>query len=150
MSEPSAILRALRPRTQHKVRSSKKQQENEESEEEEVAGETSQVDDVTDLSGLNDSKGEDDNNHDNIDNNVDNNNENINDDDDNNDYDDDDDDYDDDEPRLTIKEEPEDDAADEKIVSESGYECKSCEPSIEFPSLVEYLQHLKDEHHQKV
>ncbi|XP_057338408.1 zinc finger protein Xfin-like isoform X3 [Microplitis mediator] len=148
MSEPSAILRALRPRTQHKVRSSKKQQENEESEEEEVDGEASQVDDVTDLSGLNDSKGEDDNNHDNIDNNLDNNNENINDDDDNNDYDD-DDDYDDDEPRLTIKEEPEDDVADEKIVSESGYECKSCEPSIEFPSLVEYLQHLKDEHHQK-
>ncbi|KAG8036802.1 hypothetical protein G9C98_004124 [Cotesia typhae] len=141
MSEASPILRALRPRTQHKVRSSKKQQENEESEGEEVDGETSEIGDVSDLRALNDSKGEDDN---------DNNNENINEDDyNNNDDDDDDDDYDDDEPRLTIKEEPEDDITDEKVVSESGYECKSCEPHIEFPSLVEYLQHLKDEHHQK-
>ncbi|XP_034945126.1 zinc finger protein 845-like isoform X2 [Chelonus insularis] len=134
MSEPSPILRALRPRT-HK-RSTQKQESETEASEEETDGGTNQMD-TSAVNNLEEQKDEEDNVY--------------NEDDDNNVDDDDDDDDDDDEPRLTIKEEPEenDDVTDDKTPPDNKYECKSCRPTAEFPSLVEYLKHLKDFHHQK-
>ncbi|XP_011308060.1 zinc finger protein 91 isoform X2 [Fopius arisanus] len=50
------------------------------------------------------------------------------------------------EPRLVIKEETDDNIEDK---GERIYECNSCNSTVEFANLADYLQHLKEEHHQK-
>lgn len=74
-------------------------------------------------------------------------------DDNNADEDDVDDDSDSDEPRLVIKEEEHDDNLidDNNTVQDNRtYNCTTCESKPEFKNLVDYLQHLKEQHPQKV
>ncbi|KAK0182885.1 hypothetical protein PV327_000972 [Microctonus hyperodae] len=155
MSELSPILRALRPRTLHKRNSSQKQEQADATESEEADGGASQLDDTEALKDdSNDdinNETKDDNRNDNGDVEADGNGDGDDDDGNNEDDDDedDDDDDDDDEPRLTIKEEPEDNIPDDDVMCDRKYECQSCTPVLEFPTLVEYLQHLKDKHQQK-
>ncbi|XP_063987777.1 zinc finger protein 521-like isoform X2 [Diachasmimorpha longicaudata] len=50
------------------------------------------------------------------------------------------------EPRLVIKEDSDPQGSDKKVPSDRLYECNSCRPKLEFTSLTDYLQHLKDQH----
>ncbi|XP_043271552.1 zinc finger protein Xfin-like isoform X5 [Venturia canescens] len=55
----------------------------------------------------------------------------------------------DDELHIAIRDEQDEPVSDEKSEVDKNYECKTCKTPVGFPTLVEYLQHLRDEHKEK-
>ena len=60
------------------------------------------------------------------------------------------DDSDENELHIAIKDENEEVSDENKEEVEKSYKCKTCKTPVGFPSLVQYLQHLRDEHKEKV
>lgn len=56
----------------------------------------------------------------------------------------------DDELHIAIRDDQEEVVSDDKSESDKNYECTTCKTPIGFPTLDEYLQHLRDQHKEKV